>query len=94
MAREKYLLVNQGLVCREEEGGETLLFNPETGEIKVANPTAFFIWQLCDGTRTKADVLRALEEEFEGVDRDVLEKDLDTFIQDLENQGLMSYIVR
>ena len=68
--------------CREEEGGEALLFNPETGEIKVANPTALLIWQLCDGTRTKADVLRALEEEFEGVDRDVLENDLD---------GLTSY---
>jgi hypothetical protein len=92
MAREKYLLVNQGLVCREEEGGEALLFNPETGEIKVANPAALFIWQLCDGTRTKADVLRALEEEFENVGRDVLERDLDAFFEDLENEGLISYV--
>lgn len=93
MAEKKYLLVNQSIVCREEEGGEALLFNPETGEIKVANSTALFIWQLCDGTRTKADVLRALEEEFE-VGREVLEKDLDAFIEDLENQELISYVAR
>jgi hypothetical protein len=92
MAREKYLLVDQGLVCREEEEGEALLFNPDTGEIKVANPTASFIWQLCDGTRTKADVLRALEGEFENVGRDVLERDLDAFFEDLENEGLISYV--
>lgn len=92
MAGERYLLVNQGIVCREEEGGEALLFNPDTGEIKVANPNALLVWRLCDGTRTKADVLCALEEEYEDVDRDTLEKDLDAFIQDLENQGLISYV--
>ena len=92
MTREKYLLVNQDIVCREEEEGEALLFNPETGDIKVANPTALFVWQLCDGTRTKADVLCALEEEFEDVDRGVLERDLDAFIEDTANQGLMSYV--
>ena len=92
MAEEKYPLVNQGIVCREEEGGEALLFNPDTGEVKVANHTALFVWQLCDGTRSESDVLHALEEEFEDVDRGILEKDLDIFLQDLENQGLISYV--
>ena len=92
MAGEKYLLVNQGVVCREEERGEALLFNPETGEIKVANHTALLVWRLCDGTRTKADVLQALEKEFDDVDTGILEQDLDAFIEDTENQGLMSYV--
>jgi hypothetical protein len=94
MADQRCLLVDQDIVCREEEWDDVLLFNPDTGKIKVANPTAFFIWQLCDGTRTRADVLQALERAFDTVDRQVLAQDLDAFVEDLENQGLISYVER
>jgi hypothetical protein len=92
MADRRYLLVDQDIVCREEEWDDVLLFNPDTGKIKVVNPTAFFIWQLCDGTRTRTDVLQALADAYEGVTEEMLKRDLDAFLQELEDGGLIDHV--
>jgi hypothetical protein len=94
MADEKYLLVDQEIICREEEWDDVLLFDPESGVIKVTNHTGYLIWQLCDGTHTRGEVLDALQSAFDGVDEEILASDLDAFLADLESQGLVTYTER
>ena len=45
-------------------GGETLLHDQSGEDIHVLNPTAAFIWSLCDGQHTPADIAAALREEY------------------------------
>ena len=41
--------LNPSWVLREEDGGEALLFDADTGEVWVANRTAVAVWKLVDG---------------------------------------------
>ena len=45
-------------------GGETLLHDDSGQEIHVLNPTAAFIWSLCDGQHTIEEIEAALREEY------------------------------
>jgi len=71
-----------------KEGGEAILFNPDTSGIVVINSTGCFIWPLINGKRGKHDVLEKIVKEFD-VGLKAAEKDLDKFIADLEKQGFI-----
>ena len=45
-------------------GGETILYRAEPGPLHILNPTAQFIWELCDGKHTIADIERAIRANF------------------------------
>jgi hypothetical protein len=59
------------------------------GPAKLLNATGRLIWTLCDGTRTRQDILQALTQCFEGVEEDVLGRDMDDFIGDLVTYGFL-----
>lgn len=60
-----------GILARDI-GGETLLYSAEKKAIHILNPTARFIWQLCDGRHAVADIAVALQTNFSvAPDRDV-----------------------
>jgi Coenzyme PQQ synthesis protein D (PqqD) len=42
--------------------GELLVFDPENNRAHCLNPVSVQIWQLCDGSRTVAQITRALDE--------------------------------
>jgi hypothetical protein len=65
---ESRLTTNPNLVLRVEEDDCGLLFNPDSGEVKVLNRSAVAIWQLIDGRRSVGEVVTALGEVFEGMD--------------------------
>jgi hypothetical protein len=62
------LVVNPNMVFREEADDCALLFDPDSGSVKVFNPTASAIWKLLDGKRTLSEVIGVLREEFEDMD--------------------------
>ena len=39
------VILSPSWVLREEDGGEALLFNADTGDVWVANRTAVAVWQ-------------------------------------------------
>ena len=45
------LIRNPDVVLREEDQDGALLFNPDTNQIRVINPTGLFIWKHCDGKK-------------------------------------------
>jgi hypothetical protein len=51
-------------ITAKDIGGETLLYSAEEEAIHVLNPTAEFIWELCDGEHTVASMEQAIRANF------------------------------
>jgi hypothetical protein len=68
ISMETKLIVNPNLVLREEGDEGALLYDPDTGAVRVLNVTAVAIWKLLEAERTVPEVILALREQFEGLD--------------------------
>jgi len=67
---------------------ESILYDPNQGNVHILNETGASIWNLCDGKRTIEEIAKIIEEEFEAEDESVLE-DVREFVDELEKQGLI-----
>ena len=74
---------NPDVVFRSE-GEEGLLYNPKTGEIKILNETACFIYSLLDKRNSKKDIVKKLINNYD-VSENQAEKEVEDFLQNLEN---------
>jgi uncharacterized protein len=72
-----------------ELGGERIVYDPATHEVVVLNETAAFILDLCDGTRSLADMQRALEARYAAPSAK-LRADLVATLADLRAKKLVS----
>lgn len=52
-----------GLVTRELESGETIVYDRDRDRVHCLNPSATLVWRNCDGTRTTDDLARLLHDE-------------------------------
>ena len=68
--------------------GEQVVYVPDTHEVVVLNATARFIFEQCDGTRTRDEVLDALQGRY-AAERNVLARDLDATLKDLCGKGVL-----
>lgn len=68
LTTELVLVTNPTFVLREEDDDASLLFDPETGAVRIMNPTAVAVWKRLDGKRSLTQIITDLREEFEGVD--------------------------
>jgi hypothetical protein len=80
---------NPDVILREESDSGALLFNPDTGQVILLNETALFIWGLCDGTRTLADIMAEVAENFDDVPEAQLNSDLMSFVEGLVKSGYL-----
>ncbi len=64
--------LNTKIVSREEEG-ESLLFDPETGQVKVLNETATLIYELIKQNLTREKIIESVTCEYDNVNRQELE---------------------
>lgn len=71
----------------EDEGTVILLIS---GMMHQLNLLGGMIWNLCDGHRTLEHIVKELHQEFD-VERDLLQADIQTFIDDLIERGWLSY---
>ena len=62
------LLVNPNMVLREEADDCAILFDPDSGSVRILNSTATMIWKLLDGQRSVSEVMESLEHRFEEMD--------------------------
>jgi hypothetical protein len=62
---------NPNIVLREEEDNCGLLFDPDSGDVRVLNGSAMAIWKLLDGKRDLRAVTESLRELFTEVDAGV-----------------------
>jgi hypothetical protein len=62
------LVRNPNVFLREENKKGGILFDPDTGSVRVLNITAAETWKLLDAPRSLAQIIRALKEKFDGLD--------------------------
>ncbi len=87
MTDMQYIL-NPKIVFREEEG-ESLLFDPETGQVKVLNETATLIYELIKQNLTREKIIESVTCEYDNMNRQELGKDIDEFISQMEQLGII-----
>jgi hypothetical protein len=68
---------------------ETVVYDPATHEVCVLSPVAAFIFGLCDGGHTVADILARLAARYDAPG-DVLERDLGRTLRELAAKRLIS----
>ena len=82
-------LRNPDVVLREEDEDGALLFNPDTNQVKVINPTGLFIWQQCDGQKGLDGIVKALLEAFEDAPADQVSQDVQEFLDGMLQSGFV-----
>jgi hypothetical protein len=70
----------------DEEG---ILVNLETGFYFSLNPVALFIWDLCDGEHSTAQILAEIVKTFD-VAEDRAQQDLESFLDALRGESLLA----
>jgi len=89
-ANSKDILVrNPDVILREEDPDGALLFNPDTNQIRVINPTGLFIWNHCDGTRDQSAIVASMKEAFDGVPEQEVDNQVQEFITDMRANGFL-----
>ena len=83
---------NPDVVVREEDEDGALIFNPDTNQISVINPTALFIWKLCNGENTKTDIVSVVRESFDLVPEDEVEQQVEGFVDGMLASGFIGTI--
>jgi SynChlorMet cassette protein ScmD len=86
-------IANPMIVLREEFDDWAILFDPDSGDAFGLNPIGVHIWKRLDGNHSVNDILKDLQEGFEDVPYEA-EGDLQEFIEDLVQQGLVGYEVQ
>jgi len=78
-----------GDVHLRDLGGEQVLYHPASHEVVVLNETAAFIYGLCDGTRSVAELLQTLQRRYDAPE-ERLRSDLIGVLRDLRGRQLVS----
>ena len=86
-------LRNPDVVLREEDEDGGLLFNPDTNQVKVINPTGLFIWQHCDGQNGLDGIVKGLIETFEDAPADQVGQDVQEFLVGMLQSGFIGTVV-
>ena len=73
-----------------DEGGLVVL--PGKAEVKVLNPVGIAVYALLDGTRDVDALARAVAETFD-VDSDTARRDVEAFLDDLRQAGMIEEAV-
>jgi hypothetical protein len=90
---ELYLLARPGIIARPEgDAGEMLLFDPESERVKVLNRTGAWVWELCDGRHSQANVIDALVAAYPSMTQNEVAADVRAFLQDLLDLGLVETV--
>jgi hypothetical protein len=86
------LVANPEIVFRQEED-EAMLFNPDTGGIKILNDTGSFIYQLLDGKHSSNDIVDLLIMEYDALSREQAEQDLNEFLETMLHAQLIGELL-
>lgn len=92
MPQEEKLLANPDVVFREEFDDWVIVFEPSRGLALGLNPIGAFIWKLFDGTRSRTDILQAIDDHFDEVPEEARD-DVAGFVDVLVGKGFVGYVV-
>jgi len=85
-----FYLSNPEVVLREEDEDGALLFNPDTNQVKLVNPTGLFIWKQCRDRCKFSSILEALSTACENVPEKQVSEDVQVFLEGMIQSGFMT----
>lgn len=65
------------------------LLNPMTGDIFVTNPVGKHIMEVADGSKTVDEIISSVLEEFQGAPDDLVRNDVQAFVRDGIEKGIL-----
>ena len=68
---------------------EMMLYNIQTEEVHILNPTAKLIWELSDGTHTIKQITQAMQQHFRVPSPHNLHHDIEQTVIKLANLGVL-----
>ena len=87
--RQVLYIANPDVSCREEGPDGALLFNPDTDQVLVINPTGLLIWRALARPQGRDQVVAALVEQCDNVPADQVGRDVDEFLDPLLGKGFV-----
>jgi Coenzyme PQQ synthesis protein D (PqqD) len=88
MNLQSYPQRNEQIIA-QKASKDFLLFNMDDGNYYSLNEVGCRIWQLCDGTRSVADIIHTLSAEYD-VSTDVLGQDVLEMLEEFRSGKLIS----
>jgi len=79
---------NPVVILKEEFDHWAFLFNPETADAVIINPTGVAIWNTMDGKKSIEGIAKEVKRNFEEVPENCIEQ-VASFINDLEKRGFV-----
>ena len=82
--------------CRRDDiearklGNEWLLHDPRSGAVHILNDSARRVWELCDGTRSLADIETSLATAYVTPDTANVRQDLEQVLQSFSEKALLA----
>lgn len=89
---ERYMR-NPDVGLREEDEDGGLLFNPDTNQVKVLNPTGLFVWKHCDSHHGIESIILKLQEAFDDVPEKEVRADVLSFLEEMEKSGFLGKVL-
>jgi hypothetical protein len=86
---QRQFVKNPDVLLRESGPDGALLFDPDTNQVKVLNPTGLFIWQQCDGTLNVSEIIQAMLAVFDGANEAEMAKDVQAFLEAMVETGFI-----
>lgn len=71
-----------------DHGNEVAVFNPDTEVLTLMNPSAFALWELCDGDTTPDEMVAAVAD-LTRVDEESARRDVEKGLAELAELGLV-----
>lgn len=72
-----------------EEGEDALLFDPDSGNVKVLNEAGKFIWGNLNGQNSKDMLVKEIMDTFDISDNKTVGEDLNKFLDDLKKLNFL-----
>jgi hypothetical protein len=82
------LLKRREGIAAQVADGEAVLLDIESGEYFALNTVGSRIWELCDGTKSTADIVSVICTEFDAAE-DIVTADVAEILSELEQVGLL-----
>jgi hypothetical protein len=83
---------NPDVVLREEDEDGGLLFNPDTNQVKIVNPTGLYIWKKFSSACGMTEIVQTVQQEFDDAPADEIEADVRVFIDGLLQAGFIGIV--
>jgi hypothetical protein len=83
---------NPDIILREEDEDGGLLFNPDTGQVKVVNSTGLFIWKQFATSNDLETVVSAIKANYEDVPDQEVVKDISGFLELMVEKGFIGNV--